>query len=184
MRIFTDFDIIPDAFSKYAPAQNKIDGHSVVSFPFKVEGIESGFKYLHLAITDPDSIPVAGFAWIHWCAANIRISDASGQISIPEDFSRKMKELAPEACQGKNSLVSRFVGQASSPVSGLYIGPTPPDKTHLYLLRVWITEEKLDLEDGFYLSDLLHSLVNAGSAPDASATSKVPQTSILIAGRS
>ena len=183
MHIITDFEVIPDAFSKYAPSQNKIDGHTVVSFPFKVEEIAPGFKYLHLAMTDPDSIPVAGFAWIHWCAANIKISDALGQVSIPEDFSRKMKELSPEACQGKNSLVSRFVGQASSPASQLYIGPTPPDKTHFYLLRVWATEEKLNLEEGFYLSNLLCELVKSGSAPDASSTLRVPQACTLLQGR-
>ncbi|MBQ1804128.1 MAG: YbhB/YbcL family Raf kinase inhibitor-like protein [Bifidobacteriaceae bacterium] len=183
MHILTDFEVIPDAFSKYAPEQNKIDGHAVVSFPFKVEGIAPGFNYLHIAFTDPDSIPVAGFAWIHWCAANIRISDASRNALIPEDFSRNMKELSPESCRGKNSLVSRFVGQASSPASSLYIGPTPPDKTHFYLLRVWATEEKLDLKDGFYLSDLLHSLLASGSAPDASSTLKVPQACALLAGR-
>ena len=183
MHILTDFEIIPDAFSKYAPDQNKIDGHTVVSFPFKVEGIEPGFNYLHIAMTDPDSIPVAGFAWIHWCAANIRISDALGEATIPEDFSRQMKDLAPASCYGKNSLVSRFVGQASSPASSLYIGPTPPDKTHFYLLRVWATEEKLELKDGFYLSDLLRGLRKAGSAPDASCTLKVPQASVLLGGR-
>lgn len=183
MRILTDFKIIPDAFSKYAPEQNKIDGHTVASFPFEVEGIGPGFEYLHLAMTDPDSIPVAGFAWIHWCAANIKIPNKSGKVSIPEDFSRKMGELSPGSCQGENSLASRFVGQASSPAASLYIGPTPPDKDHFYLLRVWATPKKLDLEGGFYLSDLLSKLRSAGSAPDASSTPQVPQGCTLLEGR-
>lgn len=183
MHILTDFETIPDAFSKYAPDQNKIDGHTVASFPFKVEGIAPGFNYLHISLTDPDSIPVAGFAWIHWCAANIRISDASGEAEIPEDFSRQIKELSPGSQQGRNSLASRFVGEGSSPASSLYIGPTPPDKTHFYLLRVWATEEKLGLKDGFWLSDLLSGLIKAGSAPDASSTLKVPQACIRLAGR-
>lgn len=85
MRILTDFEVIPDAFSKYAPEQNKIDGHAVVSFPFKVEGIKPGSRYLHIAFTDPDSIPVAGFAWIHWCASNIPLPEGAEGISIPED---------------------------------------------------------------------------------------------------
>ena len=183
MHILTDFETIPDAFSKYAPDQNKIDGHTVASFPFKVEGIAPGFNYLHISVTDPDSIPVAGFAWIHWCAANIRISDASGEAEIPEDFSRQIKELSPGSQQGRNSLASRFVGEGSSPASSLYIGPTPPDKTHFYLLRVWATEEKLELKDGFWLSDLLSGLIKAGGAPDASSTLKVPQACIRLAGR-
>ncbi|MBR6439794.1 MAG: YbhB/YbcL family Raf kinase inhibitor-like protein [Aeriscardovia sp.] len=183
MRILTDFEVIPDAFSKYAPEQNKIDGHAVVSFPFKVEGIEPQSRYLHIALTDPDSIPVAGFAWIHWCAANIPLAEGAKEALIPEDFSRKMPSLAPGSCQGRNSLASRFVGEASSPASSLYIGPTPPDKAHFYLLRVWATPEKLDLSEGFWLSNLLCRLVEAGSAPDASCTPEVPQASALLKGR-
>lgn len=183
MRILTDFEVIPDAFSKYAPEQNKIDGHAVVSFPFKVEGIKLGSRYLHIAFTDPDSVPVAGFAWIHWCASNIPLPEGAEGIPIPEDFSRNMPSLAPGSVRGKNSLASRFVGQSSSPASSLYIGPTPPDRAHFYLLRVWATRDRLDLPEGFWLSDLLHRLREAGSAPDASNTPQVPQACILLKGR-
>lgn len=182
MYIHTDFETIPDAFSKYAPETNKEGGHAVVSFPFAVEGIEEARPYVHIALIDPDSIPVAGFAWIHWCAANIPVSGC--RTAFPEDFSRKMPELCPQALQGKNSLASKFVGEASSPASQLYIGPTPPDKSHRYLLRAWSTKESLRLSPGFYLSDMFSELIEKGSAADLSSTRAVPQASKLLLGRS
>mgnify|MGYP006000684521 CR=1 FL=1 len=82
MKIRTHFEIMPDLYAKAAPIQAKAHGVPVVSFPFSVEFAvdqiakqsSDQVQYLHWAFTDPDSIPVCGFEWIHWTVANAPVS--------------------------------------------------------------------------------------------------------------
>lgn len=174
MRITTDFTTIPDAYSKKAPAQNKQDGQPIVSFPFYLDQLDPNAGYLHWALTDPDSIPVCGFEWIHWTVANLPIDalmfdfNDSHALQIPADFSRTMVSMIPEALQGKNSEASRFVGKTDPTLISRYTGPTPPDKDHDYLLRVWATPQPLEgLRQGFWLNQLEHALRDADAADPA-----------------
>jgi Raf kinase inhibitor-like YbhB/YbcL family protein len=174
MRITTDFTRIPDEYAKAAPAANKLDGQPIVSFPFYIDQLDPSAHYLHWALTDPDSIPVCGFEWIHWSVANLPVdalmydfNDAHA-LAIPADFSRTMVSMIPEALQGRNSEASRFVGKTDPAVIARYVGPTPPDKDHDYLLRVWATAEPLEgLDQGFWLNEQFHALLKAGAGDPA-----------------
>lgn len=137
---------LPEKYSKHSDV--KINGSPVISFPVTVEGVPENAVTLALTFVDYDSIPVCGFAWIHWTAANI----PANVREIPEDASRKgMAGMV----QGANSLISPFVGEKDERVTLRYIGPTPPDCDHTYTLTVYALDCKLESENGFYMNDLL-----------------------------
>lgn len=165
MRISADFTVVPDIFAKAAPPENRAEGTPVVSFPFYIDDLDSSVRYLHWQFTDPDSIPVCGFEWIHWSVANLPVdalmydfNDAHA-LAIPADFSRMMPAMIPEAVQGRTSAASRFVGATDPAVTMRYNGPQPPDKNHEYYLHVWGTAKPLPgLNQGFWLNELQHAI--------------------------
>ena len=103
---------------------------------------------------DYDSIPVCGFAYIHWVVANVPVADT--QLAIEEDFSRRDKIHT----HGKNSLVSPFLREDFTAIAENYTGPYPPDKDHIYTLTVYALDDELALSDGFYMNDLLKAVKN------------------------
>ncbi|MCX4354637.1 MAG: YbhB/YbcL family Raf kinase inhibitor-like protein [Oscillospiraceae bacterium] len=140
---------LPEKYSKYS--DTKINGNPVVSFPIEVWEVPEGAKTLALVFVDFDSIPVCGFAWIHWTAANIPANVAT----IPENASQ---DGAFEMIQGSNSCLSPFVGEKDECVTKRYIGPTPPDKDHMYKLTVYALDCELDVKEGFFLNELLEKM--------------------------
>lgn len=165
MRIQTDFTTIPDAYAKHAPEENKIGSHSIVSFPFAISDLPADAQYLHWELVDDDAIAVGGFQWIHWCAANVPVGAImydfhdSTALRIPEDFSRTMPSMIPEAVQGRNSYASPMVGETNPAVTQRYVGPNPPDKDHEYMLSVWATSAPIpDIKEGFWLNQLRNAM--------------------------
>ncbi|AXQ78594.1 YbhB/YbcL family Raf kinase inhibitor-like protein [Streptococcus chenjunshii] len=150
MKIITEFvnHVLPDHYSKHT--DELVLGNAVVSFPFEVQDVPDGAKTLAWTFVDYDSIPVCGFAYIHWCAANV----PANKTSIEADFSR----LDVQHLHGKNSLVSKFLSTDFSAIENGYIGPYPPDKDHSYTLTVYALDGALDLENGFYMNELLHAI--------------------------
>ncbi|WEV64206.1 YbhB/YbcL family Raf kinase inhibitor-like protein [Bifidobacterium sp. ESL0732] len=178
MKISADFTTIPDDFTGAAAPEYKIDGTPIVSFPFYIDEVQANMHYLHWQLTDPDSIPVCGFEWIHWSAANVPIDalmfdfNDSHALQIPPDFSRQLPTMIPEAAQGRTSAASKFVGSSNPAVTMRYNGPTPPDKPHGYVLHVWATVNPLpDIRQGFWLNDLYHKILDhSGPMDDAEIT--------------
>ena len=140
---------LPEKYAKYSDV--KINGNPVVSFPIKIEDVPGGAKTLAVVFVDFDSIPVCGFAWIHWTAANIP-ADVS---EIPENASQ---DGAFGMVQGVNSCASPFIGEKDERVTKRYIGPCPPDKDHVYKLTVYALDCELDVKDGFFLNELLEKM--------------------------
>lgn len=174
MRISADFTVMPDAFAKAAPKENTIDGTPVVSFPFYIDDLAPDVQYLHWAFTDPDSIPVCGFEWIHWTVANLPVAalmfdfNDSHALQIPADFSRQIPAMIPEALQGRTSAASRWVGASDPAVTMRYNGPQPPDKDHDYTLHVWGTAKPLPgVQAGFWMNELLHALRDCDGTVDS-----------------
>lgn len=167
MRVTTDFSVIPDQYSKHAPAPLKADGMAIMSFPFYVDQLKPGTQYLHWALVDDDAIPVCGFQWIHWAVANVPVdalmfdmNDAQA-VEIPEDFSRMMMSMVPEALCGRNSTAGSMIGSDNPQVYMHYVGPQPPDADHYYKLMVWESEQPLELNQGFWLNQMYHELNKA-----------------------
>ncbi len=104
-------------------------GDPKLSLPLKVENAPAGTKAYAVYMDDPDAKPVAGFVFVHWMAVNIPASD------IPEGFSQS---AADKAVQGKNDAGTNG-----------YYGPSPPDKDHKYVIKVYALDAPVDLKNGF-----------------------------------
>ena len=176
MKISADFTVMPDDFAKAAAPEYRTDGVPVISFPFYIDEIDPAARYLHWAFTDPDSIPVCGFEWIHWTVANLPIDalmydfNDSHALQIPPDFSRTLPSMIPEAVQGRTSAASKFVGATNPAVTMRYNGPYPPDQDHDYYLHVWGTTAPLNgLNQGFWLNEMERALRNSGAIADQGA---------------
>lgn len=176
MKISADFLVIPDAYAKAAPPENRLAGRPIVSLPFYIDDLDPSVRYLHWWFTDPDSIPVCGFEWIHWSVANLPVDalmfdfNDSHALQIPADFSRALPSMVPEAVQGRTSAASKFVGETDPGVIMRYNGPQPPDADHGYRLQVFGTREPLaGLRQGFWLNEMMHALDAVSPDPDAAA---------------
>ncbi|WP_283680031.1 YbhB/YbcL family Raf kinase inhibitor-like protein [Lentilactobacillus sp. Marseille-Q4993] len=137
--------LLPDKYGKHAT--EKLDDKPIVSFPISIEDGPAHTKTFALLLIDWDAIPVGGFAWIHWTAANI----PGDTKEIPEDNSRKL--IVP-MIQGANSTAGGLVGNTNPASAWRYNGPQPPDATHDYHLHVYALDSSLDLKDGFWLNEM------------------------------
>mgnify|MGYP001491939571 CR=1 FL=1 len=139
--------LLPDKYGKYSAASDMVDGKPLRSFPIKIEDAPSATKSFALIFIDYDAVPVGGFMWIHWLAANI----PANTTEIPENNSQ---ELKIPMVQGKNSTAGPLVGNRNPVSNQHYNGPQPPDKTHDYELKFYALDSKLDIDDGFWLNEL------------------------------
>lgn len=147
----TSNGLLLDKYGKYAAKDEIYNGNPAVSFPIEIKEVPAKAKSLALTLVDFDSVPVCGFAWIHWTAINI---PAAASVTIPEDASRKG---GITMIQGNNSAAGPLVGQKDPLTTRHYVGPTPPDKTHDYWLTIYALDTQLDLPEGFWLNEFYHA---------------------------
>ena len=143
---------LPDAFAKHAPSANKVDGTPTRSFPFDIADIPTGTTALALAFIDYDSIPVCGFAWIHWTSVFRLPADCDGRLSVPEDASNLR---AFGMTQGRNSSAAARGGAGNPQVACRYNGPQPPDRAHVYTLYAYALDDMPALAEGFWANELV-----------------------------
>ncbi|GAX06401.1 phosphatidylethanolamine-binding protein [Secundilactobacillus pentosiphilus] len=139
--------LLPDIYGKYAPEKYRINNGPVRSFPIEIKDTPAGTKTYAITMIDHDAIPVSGFTWIHWVAANL----PGDLTTIPENASQS-GEVAMTF--GNNSSAGRLVHSQDQQTSQHYTGPVPPDKNHRYTVTVYALDDKLPLEDGFWLNEL------------------------------
>ena len=89
---------LADRYGKRTSAEFLLHERPILSFPISLAAIPKEARYLSWELIDYDTIPLIGFPFIHWLAANVPVTN-----EIPEDFSRTA--LKP-TIQGKNSLAS------------------------------------------------------------------------------
>lgn len=173
MKISADFTQIPDKYGKFAPDNHKTAGRPTTSFPFYIDHMNPAVQYLHWELVDDDAIPVAGFQWIHWTVANVPVGalmfdfNDSHALQIPEDFSRQLPALIPEAVQGRNTVAGVDPQITDPQVIMRYNGPQPPDKDHDYKLCVYGTAEPLPyFDEGFYLNQLRNAVFRTDAVID------------------
>lgn len=116
-------------------------GIPTCSLPVLIKDPPEGTKTFALILEDKDAIPVCGFSWIHWCAANITRTELAENESVH----------AADFVQGRNSF---FQENASDPASCAYGGMAPPDCPHTYELHVYALDRALNLNAGFYANEL------------------------------
>lgn len=150
MQITTPFQgALPDKYGKQASEAFRIEGIPACSFPFELTDLPEGTKDLAITFIDYDAVPVTGFPFIHWLATGF------GPITtIAENSSQIDKTIR----QGRNSFGSKFYPDYGKEIVEHYGGPMPPDKDHDYTLTVFALDRVLDLENGFYLNDLMKAM--------------------------
>lgn len=122
------------------------------SFQLSWDNLPEGTKSLALIFIDYDAIPVCGFSWIHWTAANIDPNIKE----LPENASIDMDLL-----QGLTSWYSKFLPndwRLSKEEAIGYGGCAPPDKPHQYTIKLYALSKVLDLKSGFYANELLKAM--------------------------
>lgn len=123
--------IIADKYGKRG--QDFVDGIPSLSLPFVIHDAPIATRSFAVVLKDDDAVPVAGFSWIHWLAANITSN------MMPENASRTSTAFI----QGMNSWNISYYG-----------GMTPPNAPHRYDLHVYALNEELPLSNGFTLEEL------------------------------
>ncbi len=144
-------NFLPDKFTKHADESHKLHNIPITSFPISIDEAPQNTKSYALTFLDYDAVPVAGFPWIHWIAANI----PSRATLIPENNSQSP---IIQMTQGNNSTAGKYISNTDERTKARYFGPTPPDGTHTYELTVYALDTNLDLTDGFWLNDLRNQM--------------------------
>ncbi|WP_261806549.1 YbhB/YbcL family Raf kinase inhibitor-like protein [Lapidilactobacillus luobeiensis] len=137
---------LPDLYSKYAPITAQIGGYPVVSPPIDLRDVPEETVSLALTLLDYDAVPVGGFVWIHWLAANL----APDLRQIPENISQTRAE---NLVQGRNSTAGRLVAETDPRINQRYTGPQPPDQDHHYELTVYALRQPLALRPGYWFNE-------------------------------
>ncbi len=139
-----------DKYGKHAQMSLKKDDIPYVSFPFEVENVPEGTKYLSWFFIDHDSNPVCAFSWIHWLVANYKTDD----FKVVEN----LLESSREYVGGVNSYASPLGNTENKDITLNYGGPMPPDKDHKYTLVVCAHTIPFDVKEGFYYNDFLNEV--------------------------
>ena len=142
---------LPDRYGKYAPAEFKYQGTPNLSFPISISELPTDTVSIALVLVDYDAIPVAGFTWIHWAAANI----PAHLTEIPEGAS---SNNSLTMIQGKNSNAGGLINSHDSQLSTRYTGPQPPDQDHTYTLYTFALDTKLPLTEGYWLNEFYQAI--------------------------
>ena len=141
--------VIDDRFGKRG---DQLDKHGIPtrSLPLKIEEAPLGTVSYAVVMEDKDAVPVCGFSWVHWIAANIKKTE------LTENESLK----ATDFVQGTTSwfgVIGEVSGIKRLEVSR-YGGPTPPNAPHLYEIHVFALDSELHLEKGFFMNELYHAM--------------------------
>ena len=139
--------VIADKYGGRGDIKN--NGIPVLSIPLSIKWEPDDTVCFAIRMMDPDSVPLCGYEWVHWLAANIETTD------IPENASI---ELKPGMVQGLNEFGA--IG---------YGGPTPPDKPHTYIITVYALDTTLDLLDEF-VGDELDAAISGHILAEAQTT--------------
>lgn len=140
---------IEDRFGKRGTEKDE-HGIPTRSLPLTIEGAPEGTKTFALFLEDKDAVPVCGFAWIHWLAANIKKTRLEENESL----------TATDYVQGTTSwhgVIGANMGIGKLDVAH-YGGMTPPNAPHVYELHVYALDTELDLKPGFYMNELYHAI--------------------------
>jgi Raf kinase inhibitor-like YbhB/YbcL family protein len=114
------------------------NGIPLLSIPLEIKNAPQGAECFAVLMDDTDSVPLCGYRWVHWMAADVADS------SLPAGFS---SDAGSKAIQGKNGFGT--VG---------YGGPAPQDKDHTYVITVYALDGKTGLKDGFSKGEFMAAI--------------------------
>ncbi|MGL4740145.1 MAG: YbhB/YbcL family Raf kinase inhibitor-like protein [Sarcina sp.] len=142
-----------------AASKDKLGAMPLESLPLSWSGAPKDTKSYVVEITDNDTVPVLGFTWIHWLAANI----PANVISLPANASTTM---ANDMTQGVNSYANGVMLNMPS-MKGFYVprkdaahygGMVPVGFPHTYTIKVFALNTKLNLQNGYAYNDLYQAM--------------------------
>jgi len=142
----TENGVLAAKYAKQAAPELQLKRHPIISFPIHIEDVPAAAKSLAFVFYDDDAIPVSGFTWIHWTAANLPV----GTTDIPENASR-LGSIS--MVQGNNSTAGGYVGETDPTLTQHYVGPYPPNKDHDYTFKLYALDTELNLIPGYWLND-------------------------------
>ncbi|GEO69290.1 YbhB/YbcL family Raf kinase inhibitor-like protein [Levilactobacillus acidifarinae] len=159
MKIITNFTgtNIPDQYGCNAPRGQQPHGINQNSFPFEVAEIPAKASYLSWTLIDYDTVPMIGFAWIHWLVADYPVVE--GPAVIPAGVSQKT--TVPQGKTSMRSVVTLIrhplwrMTALGRDLTTHYSGPRPRGGRHQLRLTVYATSAPLDLAPGFGLNQLM-----------------------------
>lgn len=130
---------------------DNVAGIPMRSLPVKIESAPENSVSFALTLLDYDAIPVTGFCWIHWLAANIIRRELPENASVAD---------SSDFVQGMNSWGAPLLGRnaVSRAAASVYGGMVPPNAPHRYHLTVYALDTMLPLEDGFAMNELLNAM--------------------------
>ncbi|MFA6370241.1 MAG: YbhB/YbcL family Raf kinase inhibitor-like protein [Bacilli bacterium] len=131
-----------DEFGKFGHKNEH--GIPDVSIPFTIIEYPKETKAFALILIDYDATPVAGAPFIHWL-----VSDFINP-TMEKGESHKNSLI-----EGINSWYQR--GKNKWHAHG-YGGMAPPDKDHIYTLYVFALSEKLNIDNGFFLNEMIKNM--------------------------
>ncbi|MEA4890639.1 MAG: YbhB/YbcL family Raf kinase inhibitor-like protein [Clostridiaceae bacterium] len=138
--------VIADIYGKRGRQFDR-QGMPTCSLPLRIEDAPAGTVSFALFLEDKDAVPVCGFSWIHWIAADITRTELLANES----------QTATDFVQGTNSNSGKLGRQDRLAVS-CYGGMSPPDAPHIYELHVYALDTLLHLKKGFYMNELFRAM--------------------------
>ena len=103
---------IQDKYGKRGTQKN-VAGIPTYSLPLKFEDAPAGTVTYALIMEDRDAVPVCGYSWIHWCAANIRRTELLENESITAtDYVQGTSSDSGAIAKFDRGLVSTYTGMA------------------------------------------------------------------------
>ena len=142
-----------------AASKDKLDAMPLESIPLNWSGAPTSVKTYAISIIDYDTVPIMGFPWIHWIAADI----APKTTSLPANASTTM---AKDMIQGVNSYANGYPldlpglkgFQVPRANAYHYGGMVPVNFAHKYTMKVYALNTTLNLKPGFGLNDLYNAM--------------------------
>lgn len=124
-------------------------GLSSYSIPFEIKDAPKNTKSFAAILYDLDAFEVnGGFPWIHWTLANLKKTEVLENVSHNN----------PDFIQGVNSAHSKLSANLSIENSANYAGMMPPNRDHIYTLKVYALDTEIDLKNGFNMNELVRKM--------------------------
>lgn len=137
-----------DKYGRYGTQLNR-NGKCTYSFPFSIEDAPEGTESFCGIFYDMDDVPASGFVWIHWTFCNLTETEVAENVSVNN----------PNFVQGMSTFHSIADGANDNKEEGAtYGGPAPEGGDHEYTLVVFALDTKLDLEEQFYMNEMVYAM--------------------------
>lgn len=140
------------------------DSNGFHSFHLEWEKMDSAKSYA-IVLLDYEASRVIGQNFVHWTAANIKTNSISHKSNILDSHKmvQGVNSTCPSQTNGNNGVIIECIpGAFKAPhfeASIGYFPPMPPDKPHLYQIRIYgLDVDNLELNNGYFLGDLFNKM--------------------------